>query len=174
MKMDSQAVLLLMREGTRHHKRAVLTFRLGMCEIRGVSLNDSAVVVRPVEFEPRKSRKLRSSLHHNPHRINLPKPNLHKLNPSPHKLNLLHNLRSLRRQSSTQSSQTASQTPKILQVQTARIRVQAGEADAEYFAPKHTFAKHTFAKRIFANTTSQSTSSEGATPKESTSTRFIV
>lgn len=112
-------------------------------EIRGVSLNDSAVVVRPVEFEPRK--KLQTA------QQQAQQPTQNQSQPA---------------QSSAQSSQTASQAP----ANTASPSRSDSSIQAEK-QPQNTSPQSTSSQSASSqSTSSQTTSSEGVTPKERTST----
>ncbi|MBD1208892.1 MAG: OmpA family protein [Ignavibacteria bacterium] len=112
-------------------------------EIRGVSLNDSAVVLRPVEFEPRKKLQATQQPAQQP-RQNQSQP----------------------AQSSAQSSQTASQAP----ANTASPSRSDSSIQAEK-QPQNTSPQSASSQSTSSQTTSsQTTSSEGVTPKERTST----
>ena len=112
-------------------------------EIRGVSLNDSAVIVRPVEFEPRK--KLQAT------QQPAQQPTQNQSQPA---------------QSSVQSSQTASQAP----ANTANPSRSDSSIQAEK-QPQNTSPQSTSSQSASSQSTpSQTTSSEGVTPKERTST----
>lgn len=118
-------------------------------EIRGVSLNDSAVVIRPVEFEPRKKTQT------------VQQPTQNQSQPA---------------QSSAQSSQTASQTPANTASPSRTDSSVQAEKQPQNTSPQSVSSQSASSQSASSqitsskSTTSQTTSSEGATPKERTST----
>ncbi len=131
-------------------------------EIRGVSLNDTAVVVRSVEFEPRKKPEVAQQPAPQTSQNQATQTQSAQTQSQPSQTQSSSQpTQSQTAQSSTQSSQTASQTP----ANTASPNRPDSSVQAEkqpQSAPSQSAPSQ--------STTSQSTSSQGAAPKESAST----
>lgn len=130
-------------------------------EIRGVSLNDTAVVVRSVEFEPRKKPEVAQQAAQTQPVQNQSAQNQPAQTQPAQTQSSSQPTHSQPAQSSTQSSQTASQAP----ANTASPNHPDSSIQAEK-QPQNTSPQGASSQ----NTTSQSTSSQGAAPKESAST----